>query len=81
MEKQIVAIELPSELAEQMPEGQDERQQVIRLGLKHLRIQKALEEYRRGGYSLAYAAQQAGIFILQKRSKRLDWLKVRLMHP
>ncbi|MGQ9625360.1 MAG: hypothetical protein ACUVV0_00450 [Anaerolineae bacterium] len=37
--------------------------EVERLGLKHLRIQKALEEYRRGGCSLAYAAQQAGISI------------------
>jgi len=54
-------IELPLELAAQMPEKQAERQQVIVLGLTQLRIKKALEEYRQGDCSLAYAAKQAGV--------------------
>ena len=54
-------IELPLELAVQMPEKQAERQQVIVLGLIQLRIKKALEEYRQGDCSLAYAAKQAGV--------------------
>ncbi len=56
-------IELPADLAAQMPEGQSEQQQVVQLGLKQLRIQKALKEYQQGGCSLAYAAKQAGVSI------------------
>ena len=38
-----------------------ERQAVLELGLRERRIRLALEGYRRGEGSLAYAAQQAGI--------------------
>lgn len=56
-------IELPADLAAQMPKEQAERQQIIQLGLKQLRIQKALKEYQQGGCSLAYAAKQAEVSI------------------
>lgn len=58
---QALVIELPPELVAQMPEKQAERQQVIVLGLIQLRIKRALEEYRQGDCSLAYAAKQAGV--------------------
>jgi len=59
--EKVLTIEVPPELAEKMPSSQAERCEIVRLGLVQWRVKKALEEYRRGGCSLAYAAEQAGI--------------------
>ena len=56
-----ISIPVPEELAEQLPTDPQDRQQVLVWGLREWKIQKALQAYRRGEGSLAYAAQQAGI--------------------
>ena len=56
-----ITIKVPPKLAEKMPSSQAEQQEIVRLGLVQWRVRKALEEYRQGGCSLAYAAKQAGI--------------------
>lgn len=57
----VLTIKVPPKLAEKMPSNQAEQQEIVRLGLVQWRVRTALEEYRRGGCSLAYAAKQAGI--------------------
>jgi len=59
--KKVLTIEVPPELAEKMPSNQTERYEIVRLGFTQWRVKKALEEYRQGGCSLAYAAKQAGV--------------------
>lgn len=44
-----------------MPKNSEEQQEVILLGLQQMRVKRALERYRRGECTLAYAAQEAGI--------------------
>jgi len=44
-----------------MPKSSEEQREVIWLGLQQLRVRRALEQYRRGECTLAYAAQEAGI--------------------
>ena len=61
MARSTVSITVPEELAGQMPADPGERQQVLALGLREWRIRKALQAYKRGEGSLAYAAQQAGV--------------------
>ena len=56
-----ISISVTPELAEQLPDGPAERQAVLELGLREWRVRQALDAYRRGEGSLAYAAQQAGI--------------------
>jgi hypothetical protein len=56
-----VIIAVPEELARQLPSGALERQEVLTLGLREWRVRKALEAYRRGEGTLAYAACQAGV--------------------
>src|SRR5713226_8890694 len=56
-----ISISVPAELAEQLPDEPAERQAVLELGLREWRVRQALDAYRRGEGSLAYAAQQAGI--------------------
>jgi hypothetical protein len=56
-----ISISVPAELAEQLPEGEADRQAVLALGLREWRVRQALDGYRRGEGSLAYAAQQAGV--------------------
>ena len=56
-----VSIPLPEDLARQLPDGLKERQAVVELGLREWRIRRALEDYRQGVGSLAFAARQAGI--------------------
>ena len=57
----IISISVPDELAQQLPAEPTERQRVLELGLQEWRIRQALETFKRGEGSLAYAAQQAGI--------------------
>jgi len=54
-------LQLPDQLVEQMPKSSEEQREVIWLGLRQLRVRRALEQYRRGECTLAYAAQEAGI--------------------
>jgi FAD/FMN-containing dehydrogenase len=61
MARSTVSITVPEELAGQMPADPGDRQQVLVLGLREWRIRKALQAYKRGEVSLAYAAQQAGV--------------------
>ena len=56
-----ISISVTAELAEQLPDGAAERQAVLELGLREWRVRQALDAYRRGEGTLAYAAQQAGI--------------------
>ena len=49
------------EFDDQLPSDPAEQRQVFRLGLRELRIRKALEAYRRGEGSLAFAARQADV--------------------
>jgi hypothetical protein len=56
-----LSIPVPDELARQLPADPQDQQQVLIWGLREWRVQKALQEYRRGEGSLAHAARQAGI--------------------
>jgi predicted HTH domain antitoxin len=56
-----VSIPVPDELAQQLPADPKEQQQVLIWGLREWRVNKALQAYKRGEGSLAYAARQAGI--------------------
>ena len=57
----LVEISVPDRLAAELPTDPVLRRQVIELGLRSLRIREALEVYRRGEGSLAFAAEQAGV--------------------
>jgi len=61
MAAQTLTLRLPDQLVEQMPKSSEEQREVILLGLQQLRVKRALERYRRGECTLAYAAQEAGI--------------------
>ena len=56
-----VKIVVPDRLAAELPTDPAARSEVLELGLRSLRIREALEGYRRGEGSLAYAAKQAGV--------------------
>lgn len=56
-----VSIPLSEDLARQLPAEPKERQAVLELGLREWRIRRALEGYRQGAGSLAFAARQAGV--------------------
>lgn len=61
MARSTVSIPVSEELARQLPPDPDQRQEVLVLGLREWRVRKALEAYRKGEGSLAYAARQAGV--------------------
>ena len=61
MARAKVSIPVPDELAQQLPDDPQEQQQVLIFGLREWRVNKALQAYKRGEGSLAYAARQAGI--------------------
>jgi len=56
-----VSIPLPEDLARQLPAEPEERQTVVELGLREWHIRQALDGYRQGVGSLAFAARKAGI--------------------
>jgi hypothetical protein len=56
-----VTISASSDIIEQLPPDPTTRTQVLELGLRQWRIRQALEDYRRGHGTLAYAAEQAGV--------------------
>jgi predicted HTH domain antitoxin len=61
MPRSTASIAISDELARQLPPDPRERQEVVALGLREWKIRKALEAYKRGDGSLAYAARQAGV--------------------
>jgi hypothetical protein len=61
MPRSTVSISIPEELASHLPPDPEQRQEVLVLGLREWRVRKALEAYRKGEGSLAYAARQAGV--------------------
>lgn len=61
MAQTLVKISVPQRLAAELPADPVLRQEVIELGLRSLRIREALDGYRHGRGSLAYAAEQAGV--------------------
>lgn len=56
-----ISILVPDDLAQQLPAEPAERQRVLELGIKQWRVRRALEAFKRGEGSLAYAAKQAGV--------------------
>jgi hypothetical protein len=60
-----VTIPLSPELAQELPPDPATRMEVLTIGLQQWRVRQALEAYRQGKGTLAYAAQQAGISIRQ----------------
>ena len=60
-----VTITLSQELADELPRDPATRTEVLAIGLQQWRVRQALEAYRRGEGTLAYAAQQAGVSIRQ----------------
>jgi hypothetical protein len=56
-----LSLAVPEEVARQMPEDPVDRQQVLEFGIREWHIRQALEAYRRGEGSLAYAAKRAGL--------------------
>ncbi|HKZ86660.1 MAG TPA: hypothetical protein VJ793_23760 [Anaerolineae bacterium] len=63
MSTQVTYVTIPAspETIEQLPPDPVTRAQVLELGLRQWRIREALEDYRRGRGTLAYAAEQAGV--------------------
>lgn len=60
-----MVISLSPELVQELPPDPATRSEVLALGLQQWRIRQALEAYRQGEGTLAYAAQRAGISIRQ----------------
>ena len=61
-----VTIPLSPELAEELPPDPATRAEVLAMGLRQWRVRhQALEAYRQGEATLAYAAQRAGVSIRQ----------------
>ena len=58
-----ITIRVSSTLAHDLPVDPDTRTYVLELGLRQWRVADALEHYRQGHGSLAYAAEQAGVSI------------------
>ena len=60
-----VTIPVSPEMAEELPPDPATRTELLTMGLQQWRIRQALEAYRRGQGTLAYAAQQAGVSVRQ----------------
>ena len=60
-----IIIQVSPEVAKDLPTEPEARAEVLALGLQHWRVRQALEAYRRGEGTLAYAAQRAGVSIRQ----------------
>jgi hypothetical protein len=48
-----IAVRLPDDLAEELPGNESSISEILKLGLKQLKIEKAVEWYKKGGMSLA----------------------------
>ena len=60
-----VTIPLSPELAQELPPDPATQAEVLAIGLQQWRVRQALEAYRQGEGTLAYAAQRAGVSIRQ----------------
>jgi predicted HTH domain antitoxin len=58
-----ITLRLPDTLVKELPEEESSLSEILKLGLKQMKIEKALERYKRGGMSLARVAELAGISI------------------
>jgi predicted HTH domain antitoxin len=58
-----ITIQLPDYLVEELPMAESSIHEILKLGLKQLKIEKAIERYKKGGVSLAKVAELAGISI------------------
>jgi hypothetical protein len=56
-----VTIPVSPSVAAQLPPDADELAEILALGVKSWRVERALAAYGRGRGTLAYAAQQAGV--------------------
>lgn len=61
MSTRLVQFSVPDRIASELPEDPAQRREILELGLRTLRIRKALDDYRRGTGSLAHAAERAGV--------------------
>lgn len=61
--KRTGLLKLPAKILDQMPRGVRAQREIITLGLQQWRVRKALEKYRRGECTLAFAAQDAGVTV------------------
>ncbi len=60
-----VVISVAPDVARDLPADPATRAEVLAAGLQQWRIRQALEAYRQGRGTLAYAAQQAGVSVRQ----------------
>ena len=58
-----ITLQLPDYLAETLPVEDSSVCEILKLGLKQFRIERAIKRYKKGGVSLAKAAELAGISI------------------
>ena len=58
-----VTLRLPDYLAETLPAEESSLCEILKLGLKQFRIERAIKRYKKGGASLAKAAEMACISI------------------
>lgn len=58
---QKVLVEAPESIAKELPADPLDRAEILRLGIREWKIRRALDAYRRGEGTLAYAARRAGI--------------------
>ncbi|MBI5567256.1 MAG: hypothetical protein HY870_20320 [Chloroflexi bacterium] len=57
----FITLRVPLEVVDQLPTDPTTRTHVLELGLRQWRVIEALEKYRQGHGTLAYAAEQAGV--------------------
>ena len=57
----FITLRVPLTVADQLPTDPTTRTYLLELGLRQWRVIEALEEYRQGRGTLAYAAEQAGV--------------------
>jgi len=63
MNMKTITLRLPDTLVKELPEEESSLSEILKLGLKQLKIEKAIERYKRGGVSLARVAELAGVSI------------------
>ncbi len=57
----FITLRVPLDVVNQLPADPTTRAHVLELGLRQWRVIEALEAYRQGRGTLAYAAEQAGV--------------------
>lgn len=57
----FITLRIPLAVADQLPTDPPTRTHLLELGLRQWRVIEALEEYRQGHGTLAYAAERAGV--------------------